>query len=233
MKLPDNIPYKIYEKIDISSIQNLLKNLNSQLWEVDISRQNQHSNPHKQTNSLILQYCFGEPVLEYQGMLDVDKDYLKMFPAQKMEKGRISLARKYRRVSTAKSFLKDISEIKANIVDIQLNTLTQVIVKELEKRFNGISGLVLYTKLASKKAIEKHIDPGFYLSVIHRLHIPIITNDKCIFNIDNNILNMKEGYLYELNNLLEHSVENNGDNDRIHLIIDIIPNSLIEQLTQK
>jgi len=36
---------------------------------------------------------------------------------------------------------------------------------------------------------------------------------------------MEEGYLYEINNQLSHSVENHSSQDRIHLIIDIIPYS--------
>ncbi len=35
---------------------------------------------------------------------------------------------------------------------------------------------------------------------------------------------MREGEFWEINNSLDHSVENQGDADRIHLIVDWMPN---------
>ena len=40
---------------------------------------------------------------------------------------------------------------------------------------------------------------------------------------------MQEGQCWEINNAKNHSVENNGTTDRIHLLIDIMPNEFIKQ----
>ena len=54
-----------------------------------------------------------------------------------------------------------------------------------------------------------------------RIHIPIVTNPECIFTVGDNSINMKVGEIWEMNNdKMQHSVHNNGDEDRIHLIID-------------
>ena len=38
---------------------------------------------------------------------------------------------------------------------------------------------------------------------------------------------MKVGECWEINNSLLHSVENNGKTERIHLLVDILPNKFI------
>lgn len=94
----------------------------------------------------------------------------------------------------------------------------------IKTKTNGQGYLLraILTKLYKKTSIPKHIDIAnqtFKLS--RRIHIPIITNSECIFIVGEHSINMKEGEIWEMNNdKQEHSVHNNGDEDRIHLIID-------------
>lgn len=75
--------------------------------------------------------------------------------------------------------------------------------------------------LPAKSYIRTHIDAAYIFKLSSRLHIPIITNDKCIFIVDNEKKQMKPGEIWEINNdLKSHSVKNDGDDDRIHLLID-------------
>ena len=77
--------------------------------------------------------------------------------------------------------------------------------------------------LKSNSKIDKHIDTGQSLSICHRVHIPIITNKEVLFEIDNEIKNLKEGEMWEINNSEKlHSVTNNSNTNRIHLIVDWI-----------
>tara|TARA_R110000803_G_scaffold199999_2_gene264212 strand:- start:61 stop:585 length:525 start_codon:yes stop_codon:yes gene_type:complete len=77
--------------------------------------------------------------------------------------------------------------------------------------------------LKSNSKIDKHIDSGESLSVSHRVHIPIITNKNILFEIDNEIKNLKEGEMWEINNSEKiHSVINNSNINRVHLIVDWI-----------
>ena len=53
-----------------------------------------------------------------------------------------------------------------------------------------------------------------------RIHIPIITNPKVIVKILNKKYQWKKGQVYYADFSFPHSVENNGDSDRYHLVID-------------
>jgi hypothetical protein len=77
--------------------------------------------------------------------------------------------------------------------------------------------------LESNGKISRHIDTGKSLSICHRVHIPIITNENVLFEINNEIKNLKEGEMWEINNSEKfHSVVNNSNKNRIHLIVDWI-----------
>lgn len=102
------------------------------------------------------------------------------------------------------------------------------IVKFLEKLQNGRVGRVILPKLKSKGYILPHVDGGDYLVNSRRYHIPIITNEQVFFSVGNECLNMKEGEIWEINNTMIHGVENLSNQDRIHLMIDIIPNKFLQ-----
>ncbi len=89
---------------------------------------------------------------------------------------------------------------------------------------NGFLVRMLLAKLPAGSKIPKHTDAGYALLNRHRVHIPIITNDKVVFMVDGEEKNMQAGELSEINSELVHAVENQGDADRIHLIIDWMPN---------
>lgn len=77
-------------------------------------------------------------------------------------------------------------------------------------------------KLFSHSEISAHTDRGEFLSKTRRLHIPISTNEGCIFIVDGKKQHMAEGEIWEINNTDKiHSVHNDGNTDRIHLIIDV------------
>jgi hypothetical protein len=80
----------------------------------------------------------------------------------------------------------------------------------------------ILVSLKSKKSIPPHVDiVGETLVTCRRIHIPIITNEKCYFKVGDDERNLKVGELWEINNdKLNHSVTNNGTTDRIHLIVD-------------
>lgn len=97
-------------------------------------------------------------------------------------------------------------------------------VANLIKKYYGdwciISNLML-AKLKPFKKIKPHTDTGI-LSVVHRCHFPIITDKDCKFTINSTPYSFKENIVFEFNNALVHSVENNSNTDRIHLIVDIL-----------
>lgn len=105
--------------------------------------------------------------------------------------------------------------------------LFQDILIEIENSLNKIIAdgkieVALLINLPKNKKILPHVDSGYeHFFKTKRIHIPILTNDKCNFIVGDETIQMKEGEIWEINNSQKiHSVNNDGDNDRIHLLID-------------
>lgn len=86
----------------------------------------------------------------------------------------------------------------------------------------GKISTALLINLPKHKSILPHIDSGDeHFFKTDRLHIPIQTNEKCLFTVSDETIHMQKGHVWEINNSTKtHSVVNNGDSDRIHLLID-------------
>jgi len=105
----------------------------------------------------------------------------------------------------------------------RLIKLSMSIAHELEVKLGGKVGKCLFINLPAGKKVNPHVDMGYYLTSVHRTHIPIMTHDDVDFSVGGEVINMKEGTCYEINNMQMHAVDNRSDVDRIHLLIDIIP----------
>jgi hypothetical protein len=109
--------------------------------------------------------------------------------------------------------------------------------KEIKKIYETLESLaqgkVIRSELINmvpNSRIKTHKDKGELLYVSRRFHVPIITNEKCIFTVEKESFYLKEGNIYELNNRKYHSVENSSDQNRIHLIVDVLPNAYIKNV---
>jgi hypothetical protein len=98
------------------------------------------------------------------------------------------------------------------------------IIHAIMARVNGeILGRVMITKLASGKAIHPHSDIiGLYANSMRRFHVPLQSGEGCMFRAGDEIISMKAGEVWDFNAHAEHEVVNNSNDDRIHLIIDIM-----------
>ena len=75
--------------------------------------------------------------------------------------------------------------------------------------------------LPAGKNIPRHIDAAPFFKRFRRIHIPLITNEKCFFTVGDRTRHLKQGEIWEIDNdNCYHSVINGGDTDRIHLLID-------------
>ena len=94
-------------------------------------------------------------------------------------------------------------------------------------KHDGFIGRMMLTKLKANSEINVHVDNGYSLLHCHRMHIPLVTNENVIFTIGGEAKNIRAGELWEINNATLHTVNNTSDTDRIHLIIDWIPNNTV------
>lgn len=103
--------------------------------------------------------------------------------------------------------------------------------KEVKEIYNKLEDLVQgkvirseVINMSPRSRIRTHKDRSDLLYISRRFHIPLITNESCIFVVDNEPFHLKESNIYELNNSKYHSVQNSSDQNRLHLIVDILPN---------
>jgi hypothetical protein len=93
-------------------------------------------------------------------------------------------------------------------------------------------------RLPAGKCIYPHVDAGEFLEKTSRVHVPIRTNphvtyfiggayvddgrsDKMSAHVMAREYRMREGEIWEIDNMSYHSVRNGGDADRWHLIINV------------
>jgi len=105
--------------------------------------------------------------------------------------------------------------------------LIEPLITQLENIHDGKYARTFFAKLPAGEEISAHSDWQEYLLVCRRHHIPIITNANVDFFVGDETINMAAGEIWEINNSKVHRVVNNGESDRVHLIIDIIPNELL------
>ena len=82
-------------------------------------------------------------------------------------------------------------------------------------------GRIVIAKLKPKGVIDLHIDEGEYNKQFRRFHFVVDTNDDVVFTCRDETINMPEGTIWEFDNKVIHKVENLGDTDRVHIIMDI------------
>ena len=89
-------------------------------------------------------------------------------------------------------------------------------------------------KLYAGAAIKEHRDYEMSFEKGEaRFHIPIKTNPGVSFFIENEKIPMHEGDCWYLNLSLKHSVNNSGNTDRIHLVIDCKVNDWLRRLLKE
>ena len=108
-------------------------------------------------------------------------------------------------------------------LDIELWQIIKPIVNYLESIIGGKMGKVVLINLPGGQEILQHQDHGDYLDIVRRFHIPIITNKNVYFQVGDEVKNMKAGECWEINNSKLHSVKNEGVENRVHLMIDVMP----------
>jgi hypothetical protein len=84
---------------------------------------------------------------------------------------------------------------------------------------------VQLAELPPSAVITPHRDLHI-LAAVHRLHIPVVTHPGVKFIIADQSFFLESGFLYDLNNAVLHSVENNSDVMRVHLMVDMMPHAL-------
>ncbi|MBT8099830.1 MAG: aspartyl/asparaginyl beta-hydroxylase domain-containing protein [Gammaproteobacteria bacterium] len=107
------------------------------------------------------------------------------------------------------------------LADVALPLMNSVI--ESSYSPGGTILRAMAAKLKVQGRIRPHRDTLKSFRMGHRIHIPITTNEFVRFTIAGKPFDFVPGKIYELNNQMQHSVINMGEEDRITFIFDYVP----------
>jgi len=96
----------------------------------------------------------------------------------------------------------------------------------LNERYRGKIIRLMLAELVPRGKITPHRDGGAGTILVHRLHVPVITNPDVKFYIDDVPHYLEPGVAYEFDNTRRHAVDNDSDQPRVHLMCDILPAEL-------
>lgn len=83
-------------------------------------------------------------------------------------------------------------------------------------------GRAMITRLKPWGRVYPHSDEGAYAEHYDRFHLCLAADEGSVFRVGAESFTAKPGELWWFNHKREHSVENNGKADRVHLIIDAV-----------
>jgi hypothetical protein len=95
--------------------------------------------------------------------------------------------------------------------------------QSLEERYSGVAVKAMLALLPAGCEIPAHEDTFDSLVYVHRCHLPLRTHEAVELSVGGTVHYLREANWYEINNQATHQVNNKSDVDRIHLIVDIMP----------
>ena len=117
-------------------------------------------------------------------------------------------------------------------VGIQYLKITDIeIIKKILSDYYDIEDIkwVKLHKLLPDQEILPHSDPPEGRTNAYVVHLVLKTNNKVIFHLDGIDYKLKKGRIYQIDNTKYHYVKNEGNSDRIHIMVILYGNKLVEQ----
>ena len=108
-----------------------------------------------------------------------------------------------------------------------MDTLADVLVPILRPLLTDVLkveklGRVLIVKLRPGGIITPHIDEGTYADHYARFHVAVTGTDKATLTAGDETHHIAPGEAWWFDHKVRHSARNDGDTDRIHIIIDAV-----------
>lgn len=105
------------------------------------------------------------------------------------------------------------------------------IISLCEQAGDGKAIRVEFVSMRPDSRVRTHKDRSDLLYVAKRYHVPIKSNNLVTFISGKYTKHLEVGNIYELNNINYHSVHNKSKENRIHLIIDVLPKEFLENIS--
>lgn len=101
---------------------------------------------------------------------------------------------------------------------------------EIMAELGAVWGRSRLMGLAAGREVPLHVDTHYYWRTHLRIHIPVITNPGVMFTCGDETVHMAPGECWLFDSFQWHRVENKGDAQRIHLVIDTVGGGLLPEL---
>lgn len=214
--LKSDFKFKFIDNFDISEIKKLLEQdgISSEKWTEGYKPldEDQVKTENRNSSNLIADIIspFSQPTPQHKLMSDLSFRFVVR--------------------TTEFNNMEDPLIIYSLPQDQKLVDAIKPITNRLEQEFGDEGKLTraYFARLVPGEIINQHTDLDFqdeahqiYFKATHKYHIPITTNDKVWTMIDGEKKHLKVGECWDYNNNLPHSGANEGETDRIHLIIEI------------
>jgi len=85
-------------------------------------------------------------------------------------------------------------------------------------------------RLAPGARVDPHIDTHYYWRTHWRLHIPVATNPGVRFTCGGESAHMAVGECWLFDSFLKHEVRNDGEETRVHLVLDTVGGGMLWEL---
>lgn len=103
-------------------------------------------------------------------------------------------------------------------------------VRQIMAEIGGVWGRSRFMGLAAGREVPPHIDIHYYWRTHWRIHIPVITNPGVLFTCGDQTVHMAAGECWLFDSFLRHDVQNKGDAQRIHLVLDTVGGGSLPEL---
>ncbi len=105
--------------------------------------------------------------------------------------------------------------------------------EEIADRLDALPSRAKVVCLPAGKRVYPHIDRGEYYRVRNRYHLVLKSSAGSWLKTEDEEVRMKEGELWWFDNDRMHEAFNDGDQDRIHMIFDLLPRKRAEEVLGK
>jgi len=104
-------------------------------------------------------------------------------------------------------------------------------VPDVLAKFECTIEAIRFLRLAPGTIVLEHNDSQHSFEYgVARIHIPIVSPAEAEFILDDERLELAEGECWYVNVDLKHRLANNGDRDRVHLVIDVVVDDWLRKL---
>ena len=108
--------------------------------------------------------------------------------------------------------------------------LARAFLEKFANEQDSILGRAKIVCLPAGKRVYPHIDRGLYYRVRNRYHFVLTSTDGSWMKAGDEEVRMQQGELWWFDNDQMHEANNDGDRDRIHMIFDMLPSHLAEEV---